>query len=165
MKFISSDTNVWLDFSVIDKLTWPFLLPYQYIMNNDAVENELLSPIGLKKNLLDLGLQPVELTEEEFYLTESFGEKYSRLSLYDCVALAIAKNRKIKLMTGDGALRMAARTEGVPFIGTIGILDELYNGGYIKKDDYVNGLELLKNNNGKKVRLPNEELQRRIEHP
>lgn len=165
MKFISSDTNVWLDFSVIDKLAWPFLLPYQYIMNKDAVENELLSPVGLKKSLLGLGLQPVELTEEEFYLTESFGEKYSRLSLYDCVALAIAKNRKIKLMTGDGALRIAAQKEGVSFIGTIGIIDELYNGGYIKKDDYVQGLELLKRNNGKKVRLPDEELQKRIENP
>lgn len=75
MKFISSDTNVWSDFSVIDKLAWPFLLPYQYIMNNDAIENELLSPVGLKKSLLDLGLQPVELMEEEFYLTESFVEK------------------------------------------------------------------------------------------
>ena len=164
MKYISSDTNVWLDFSVIDKLAWPFLLPYQYIMNNDAVENELLSPMGLKKDLLNLGLQPVELTEEEFYLTESFGEKYARLSLYDCIALAIAKNRKIKLMTGDGSLRMAAQKEGVSFIGTIGILDELYSGGYIKKDEYIDGLELLKVNNGKKVRLPDEELQRRIEH-
>ena len=39
MEFISSDTNVWIDFCTIDKL----YLPYTYIMNNDAIEDELLN--------------------------------------------------------------------------------------------------------------------------
>ena len=44
-----------------------------------------------------------------------------KLSIYDRIALAIAKHRGITLLTGDGALRKAARAEGVHVLGTIGI--------------------------------------------
>ena len=46
MEYISSDTNVWIDFMAIDKLELPFLLPCTYIMSDDAVNDELLSPEG-----------------------------------------------------------------------------------------------------------------------
>lgn len=49
MEYISSDTNVWLDFEVIGKLELPFKLPYTYLMNDDAIQDELLSPPGLGK--------------------------------------------------------------------------------------------------------------------
>ncbi len=162
MEYISSDTNVWLDFVAINRLEIPFKLPYTYIMNEDAIEDELLSPKALRENLVGLGLQAVDLSEEEFYLAEEYNGKYQRLSLYDCVALAIAKVRSITLMTGDGPLRKAAEQEGVPVIGTIGVLDRLYGGQYIEKDEYVDCLKELLRNNGKKVRLPENELQKRI---
>lgn len=47
MEYISSDTNVWLDFAEIERLNLPFLLPYVYLMNDETVEDELLSPPGL----------------------------------------------------------------------------------------------------------------------
>lgn len=40
MEYISSDTNVWIDFSVISRLDLPFLLPYTYIMYTESIENE-----------------------------------------------------------------------------------------------------------------------------
>ena len=163
MEYISSDTNVWLDFSAIERLDIPFKLPYTYIMHVDAIENELLSPKTIKQDLLKLGLESVELSEEEFYLAEQYNSQYQRPSLYDCVALAIAKVRGITLMSGDGPLRKAAEQEGVGVIGTIGILDQLYEGSYIKKEDYINCMRSLQENNGKKVRLPEEELQKRIQ--
>lgn len=163
MEYISSDTNVWLDFATINKLDIPFKLPYTYIMNEDAIEDELLSPKELRENLIDLGLQAVELSEEEFYLAEEYIGKYQKPSLYDCVALAIAKVRNITLMTGDGPLRKAAEQEDVPVIGTIGILDRLYEGGYIEKKEYLDCLIELLKNNGEKVRLPEKELLKRVE--
>ena len=163
MVYISSDTNVWLDFSTINKLDIPLKLPYTYIMNEDAIENELLSPKGLQKALIGLGLKAVELSEEEFYLAEEYSAKYSKPSLYDCVALAIAKVRGITLMTGDGPLRKAAEHEGVAVIGTIGVLDQLYQGNYIGAEEYVGCLKELQKHNGQKVRLPEKELQKRIE--
>ena len=163
MEYISSYSNVWLDFATIERLDIPFKLPYTYIMHEDAIENELLSPKTIKQDLLKLGLESVELSEEEFYLAEEYNSKYQRPSLYDCVALAIAKVRGFTLMSGDGPLRKAAAQEGVSVIGTIGILDQLYNGSYIMKEDYINCMRSLQENNGKKVRLPEEELQKRIQ--
>lgn len=164
MKYISSDTNVWLDFATINRLEIPFKLPYTYIMNEDAITDELLSPKELRENLVRMGLQAVELTEEEFYLAEEYNAKYAKPSLYDCVALAIAKVRGIILMTGDGPLRKVALEEGVTVIGTIGILDRLYEGAYIDKEEYVNCLKALLENNGRRVRLPEKELQKRVDN-
>ena len=163
MEYISSDTNVWLDFATINKLEIPFKLPYIYIMNEDAIEDELLSPKELREILVGLGLRAVELSEEEFYLAEEYNAKYVKPSLYDCVALAIAKARGIMLMTGDGPLRKAAEQENVSVIGTIGVLDQLYEGQYIEREEYVDCIKELLQNNGKKVRLPEKELQKRID--
>lgn len=89
--------------------------------------------------------------------------RFSKPSIYDCVALAIAKCRKIILLTGDGSLRKAAQSEGVTVLGTIGVLDQLYNGMYIEKVEYMECLKKLKFYNGGKVRLPAKELERRME--
>lgn len=39
MVYASSDTNVWIDFSIIEREELPLRLPYTYIMNADAVED------------------------------------------------------------------------------------------------------------------------------
>lgn len=67
MEYISSDTNIWLDFVEIERLNLPFRLPYVYLMNDETVDDELLSPPGLSGELLQLGLQKTELTEDEFF--------------------------------------------------------------------------------------------------
>lgn len=52
MEYVSSDTNVWIDFSIIQKTKLPFRLPYTYIMNKDAITDELLSPPELGQELI-----------------------------------------------------------------------------------------------------------------
>lgn len=163
MKYISSDTNVWIDFSTIDRLALPFKLPYTYLMNDEAISNELLEPAGLGNQLVDLGLQPTELTDEEYFLADEMNNKYSKLSIFDCVALAIAKRRGLTLLSGDGPLRKAAFQEGVEVIGTIGLLDELFQLKLIDKSEYRYCFVELQRHNGGKVRLPADELQKRIE--
>lgn len=163
MEYISSDTNIWLDFAVIDRLDLPFRLPYIYLMDKDAIEDELLNPPDIGKRLVEMGLRKTELTEDEFMLAEELTAKYAKPSLYDCIALAIAKARGITLLTGDGPLRKAAKAEGVLVMGTIGILDQLSDGQYIDTKEFKYCIEELLKNNGKKVRLPEGELQRRLE--
>ncbi|MFA7672718.1 MAG: PIN domain-containing protein [Clostridia bacterium] len=141
MKYISSDTNVWIDFSTIDRISLPFLLPYTYFMNKDAINDELLSPAGLREKLIQCGLVSVDLTIEEFDLAGVFGSRYHKLSTYDRIALAIAKERNIILLTGDGALRAAAKCENVNFFGTIGVLDQLLNDNHIDDHEYVSCLQ------------------------
>ena len=162
MKYVSSDTNVWFDFNEIAQVELPFRLPYTYIMFEEAIEDEILTPKGLKEKLKECGLVGVDISAEEFYLAENYGEKYKRLSVYDRIALAIAKQRKIILVTGDGALRKAALNEEVSVIGTIGLLDSLLGGEYITQKEYEKCLLDLQAANGGKIRLPEGELIERI---
>ena len=48
MTYISSDTNIWIDFMTIEKLELPFRLPYTFLMYKESIQNELLSPPNLK---------------------------------------------------------------------------------------------------------------------
>ena len=162
MIYISSDTNVCIDFATIEKLEIPFRLPYTYIMSQYAVEDELLSPLGLGRQLRAYGLVPVEITIDEFYLAENYGNKYKKLSIYDRIALAIAKARNITLLTGDGALRKAAKQESVKVIGTLGVLDRLWNQDKISAEEYEICLRKLLENNGGVVRLPKSEILSRL---
>lgn len=163
MEYISSDTNIWLDFVVIDRLHLPFKLPYIYLMDSDAIADELLNPPGIGNRLVRMGLQKTELTEDEFVLAEGLISKYAKLSLYDCIALAIAKVREITLLTGDGPLRKAAKAEGVQVMGTIGILDQLLSQCYIDSEEFQYCINELLKHNGKKTRLPERELRKRLE--
>ncbi len=163
MTYISSDTNVWIDFAIINRLDIPFSLPYTYLMSAFAVEDELLSPAGIKERLKGFGLQATELTEAELFLTIELNNRYIRLSSYDAMALAIAKVRNIPLLSGDGALRRAAEQEGVPLMGTLRLLDEARRIGKIDQEEYIEALKSLRDNNGKQIRLPAAELDRRIE--
>ena len=162
MEYISNDTNVWIDFSIIGRLHLPFYLPYNYIMDSDALSDELLSPQNLCDDLVHCGLISVEITIEEFELAQLFGSRYPKLSTYDRIALSIAKQRRITLLTGDKALRRAAMTEGITIVGTIGILDQLFEGTYINEDEYRYCLNELCNHNGREVRLPEDELHLRL---
>ena len=163
MKYISSDTNVWIDFVTINRIALPFRLPYTYIMNQDAIDEELLSPPDFKEQLISAGLVATELTDDEFFLAESYGTRYRKLSIHDRIALAIAKKRNITLLTGDQALRNAANNEGVSLIGTIGILDQLHDQELISTEEYVDSLKDLQAKNGTVVRLPACELSERIQ--
>lgn len=163
MEYISSDTNVWIDFNIISRMNLPFLLPYTYIMYTESMESELLNPEGFKDQLAEAGLVGVDITIEEFFLAQSWGPLYPKLSIQDRIALAIAKQRDITLLTGDKALRMAAAQEGVHVIGTLGILDQLFDGQYIAKDEYLYCLQEFQKHNGGEVRLPRAELKKRYE--
>ena len=162
MEYISSDTNIWIDFATIDRIELPFKLPYIYLINQDAIEDEIRTPPGLGKKLIQLGLQKTQLSEEEFFFVEELVERYIKLSLYDCIALTIAKARGITLLTGDGPLRKAAALEGVSVVGTIGILDRLLEGRYVDLAIYNNCIASLLKFNGGKIRLPEDELRKRL---
>ena len=162
MEYICSDTNIWIDYMVIGKLDLPFRLPFTYLMNQDAVEDELLSPKGLKRQLLEFGLVPVELNEKEFFYGLEIAERFTKLSKYDCSALAIAKKRDIVLLTGDAELRKVAQSEGVTVMGTIGLLDRAFNDEVISTEEYKECLNKLKEVNGREVRLPLKELKERL---
>ena len=162
MEYISSDTNVWIDFSAVNALELPFRLDCTYLMSSDAIEDEWRSPRGRGTELLALGLQAVEITTDEFYYAEGLRGRYPRLSVYDTFALAIAKFRSIVLLTGDGRLRKAAAEEGATVRGTLWIFDELPRNRKLSQDEYRGFMLTLKQLNGNVIRLPAEEIEKRI---
>ena len=161
MEFISSDTNIWLDFNTISRTDLPFRLPCTYIMYKEALRKEIICPPELLDRLQKSGLIGVDLTIDEFFYADELSKKYVKLSGYDRTALAVAKYRKIPLLTGDNPLRKAAVKEGVEVFGTIGLLDRLYEGEYINKLEYRFCLESFLEH--KERRLPTDELQKRID--
>lgn len=163
MEYVSSDTNVWIDFQTISRIDLPFMLPYQYIMCDESIKNELINPPDFQQTLYEYGLIPVELAGDEFFLAESYGPRFPQLSIEDRIALAIAKVRNIVLLTGDGHLRKAAKEERVPVMGTIGILDQLYDAHYIDDSEFEKCLRELERFNGGAIRLPKSELTIRIQ--
>ena len=40
MSLVSSDTNVWIVFHKLSRIDWPFLLPYSYVMERQAMKDE-----------------------------------------------------------------------------------------------------------------------------
>lgn len=160
MKYISSDTNIWLDFNTIDQLQIPFRMPCTYIMFKDALSSEVVSPPELLSSLKEKGLVGVDLTTEEFYYALEELSKYVKLSSYDRTALAIAKYRKIPLLTGDNALRKAAQKENVEVFGTIGLLDRLCYEKHITQEEYLFCLKSFLEHPER--RLPEDEIRNRI---
>ena len=110
-----------------------------------------------------LGLVKVAWTEDEFYIAEDLSLKYNKLSLYDRVAIAIAKYRHIVLLTNEPTTIEAAAEERVPVKGTIDILDELFISKKIDYGKYRQCLVILLSMNGQEVILPENELISRLE--
>lgn len=162
MEYISSDTNIWIDFSTVDALALPFRLRCTYLMSSDALEDEWRSPKGRGTELMSLGLQAVQITTDEFYYADEIHSKNPKLSVYDTFALAIAKFRQIVLLTGDGRLRKTAEAEGVTVRGTLWIFDELLRNRLITENEYKAYMQKLKEQNGKTIRLPAVEIEKRL---
>ena len=162
MKYICSDTNIWLDFNEIHKLDTPFLLPETFIMYEGSIQEELLYPEDLAEQLLEKGLLPTDITTEEFFFAEQILVSRPKLSRHDAIALAIAKHRNIPLVTGDRRLRAEAERQDVPCMGTIGILDRLSELELLTLHEQYACWKQLHAANGKVVRLPKQELESRI---
>ena len=131
-------------------------------MFQEAIEKELLYPEDLKSQLVELGLLGVDITTEELFYADEISSKHRKLSVYDSIALAIAKKRGIVLLTGDNALRKAAISENVITFGTLGLLDRLLKENCIKKKEYHDCLLQLKKLLGNGIRLPEKEIDIRL---
>ena len=75
------------------------------ILYEDTIKNELIKPANLGELLMESGLKSIDVSIEEYMLAEQYNARYRKPSIHDCMALAVAKERNITLLTGDGALK------------------------------------------------------------
>lgn len=173
---ISSDTNVWLDFSTIGCMKHPFLLDNDYFLSSityhdEIDENHVYNSNDdrekyseIRKYTNENKIKIIDATIDELKLSIAYHTKYRAISDEDCIALAIAKKRNWILLTGDGHLRNTAKLESVECRGTIWIYDELLDKKLLSKVEYLNAMyKLLDAVDNKKRRLPRNEILKRIE--
>ena len=160
--FISSDTNIWIDFFEINHLDHPFRLDHEYYINERAYKDEMLKSEEMRIDLVHHGLKLTDVNDEEFKQAGTFQMKYRALTTYDAFALSIAKSRSWILLTGDKPLRLAAEKENVECHGVIWVYDELRSTGKLSPLEYQVAIsDLIEAVQNGHCRLPLDELRKR----
>jgi len=116
-------------------------LPYQFLIPDILFYEELEES---HPDLLEQGLTPLELSGESMIKAQELGSIYINPSRNDCIALAASIQEECTLLTGDKALRNAAKKEGVKIKGTIWIVEELINNGLINKQTAIRAFDIMK---------------------
>ena len=122
MPLLISDANVLIDMEVSGLLERMFALPHEFATPDLLYEDELEEH---HPDLPQLGLKLRGLDGEGIHAATMFRQRYRRVSTYDCAALALAVNLECRLLTGDLALREAARQENVEVVGTLWLVEEM----------------------------------------
>lgn len=117
-----SDANIFIDLEEGDLIETLFELPWRCQVPNILFTDKLEAQHG---NLLSLGLELGELTTATVQELERLAAIYPKPSRYDCSALALAKQERCPLLTGDADLRDAAKREKVVVAGTVWLVEAM----------------------------------------
>lgn len=110
--------------------------------------------------LLQLGLQLLELTGAELSQVQSLRSNIPKLSIADCAAYVGALRENHVLLTGDGLLRQHATVTNVDHHGVLWLLDRFHTGGTATSEELHIGLTLIAEH--PRCRLPRNEIQIRL---
>ena len=123
-RLVISDANIIIDMNTGGLLRLMFRFDATFAVPDVLFEEELRTD---HPELLRLGLKLLEMREDTVGYAARLVEKYRSLgaSTNDLLALALAQQEKCPLLTGDGRLRTAARTEGIEAHGTLWLIEQL----------------------------------------
>lgn len=122
MQLLISDANILIDLEEGEVLERMFQLPYRFSVPDILFAEELESQHGY---LLEMGLSQCELTPRSLQYAAGLIAHATGVSSNDCFALALAKQQRCPLLTGDQRLRAVAEREGVVVMGTIWVVNQL----------------------------------------
>lgn len=122
MQLLISDANILIDLEEGEILEIFFQLPYQFSVPDILFFEELEDQHA---HLLTMGLTLSELSAHTLIYAHELIQRISGPSRNDCFALALAKQENCPLLSGDEALRKAARREEVEVNGTIWVVERL----------------------------------------
>lgn len=132
MQLLISDANILIDLEEGGLLESFFRLPFKFCVPDVLFYEELEDQHG---HLLELGLGILELQPASMIYAQEVAQRYGGPSRNDCFALALAKQEKCTLVTGDLALRKAAEKETVLVKGTLWAVESLVSYGMLSVDD------------------------------
>ena len=166
MEIIVNDTNIFIDLHSCGLLDSFFKLPYKvhttdFVISEltDGEQREAVMMYYAQKQLTVKSFTSKELTAIwEYYNTAN---KVCNVSIEDCSVLIYTKTMaSARLLTGDKTLRTRAEGEGILVSGVLFVFDELVEHGIITQKEAAFHLSKLVEKN---VRLPNEEIDKRME--
>jgi hypothetical protein len=111
MQLLISDANILIDLEEGDLLDVSFRLPYQFSVPDILFAEELEAQHA---HLVTLGLGVRGLSSEAMRDAAELIRRSRGASRNDCFALALARQEKCPLLTGDRDLRALAEAERIP---------------------------------------------------
>ena len=159
-RIVISDSSVLMDLAVGRLLEAVLRLPYEFVIPDVMLEQELVDLDGYDPAMLcEMGFQAGELANVQAAF-DLFVEHRKDVGLNDCFALAMAEQTQGILMTGDQGLRRVSRNRGVEVRGTLWVTSELATQENVDAAGLLDGLERIKQH--PRTRLPRQELDRQI---
>jgi predicted nucleic acid-binding protein len=162
MRIVVSDTSCMIDLRKAALLQAILRLPYTFVMPDTLFADEWLCLTAEeKRTLCALGLEVRTLPGPLVERARQTQSRYTRLTVNDCFALALAEDiGDCVLLTGDGLLRRIAEGNGLEVRGVLWVTDELETHAIASPADLHAALQILDNDD--LVFLPKEELARRL---
>ncbi|GAB2724695.1 PIN domain-containing protein [Halomonas garicola] len=158
MLLLISDANVIIDLDAGNILPTLFRLPYRFAMPDILYFDEIEEG---SPGLTDLGLKILTVESKYVEYASELGIMYGdEPGFYDRLALALAKQEACPLVTGDLRLRAVASKEGAEIRGTLWVLTEMIECGFLTKEETRGAVERMKN---KKRRLPWDDVEKHID--
>ena len=161
MRIVVSDSSCLIDLRKADLLSAFVDLPYELVVPDVLVGQELLC---FSESQLELIKRRMTVASLEGPGVDRVGEVQSAatsLSLHDCFAFVVAEERPGSiLLTGDRRLRMLAEQEGMEVHGVLWAVERLDEHRKTPREFLVAGLETLRRD--RSVRLPKAALGRLI---
>lgn len=157
-KLIISDANIIIDIIAGELVDVMFQLDYTFGTPDILFEKELKQQ---HPEIILAGLQVLELNAETVaYASSVFNADASdRVSLMDCVALALAKQENCTLLTGDARLRMHAEADSIEVKGTIWLMQQLFDNKLIDANKADMAYRNMLNDGS---RLPEKEITKQL---
>lgn len=131
MLLIISDASVLIDIECGELTSAMFSLPCQFAVPDTLFAEELAERHG---HLSRLGLISKTMSGDLVAEAYSLHQKYIKPSVNDMLALTLAKHEGCQLLTGDKALREAAKEFNVEVHGTIWLVELMLRGEKITID-------------------------------
>ena len=131
MLLVINDASVLIDIECGELTSAMFSLPWKFAVPDTLFAEELAERHG---HLLQLGLISKTMSGELVAQAYSLHQRYNKPSVNDMLALTLAKHEDCQLLTGDKALREAAKELEVKVHGTIWLVEQMLHGEKIIVD-------------------------------
>lgn len=122
MQLMISDANILIDMEEGGLLDLMFSLPYRFTVPNIVLERELHE---MADRLTGLNIETGDVSGNWMKYAMELRAQYKKISIYDSIGIALAKQEQAPLLTGDLALRKVAQQEAVIVKGTLWLVEQL----------------------------------------